>query len=217
MTKNITLIAPPGGGKGTQSEKLTAALKIPHISTGDIFRAIVKGTYSGSFPVDEIKGYMTKGLLVPDKIVVGITQERLMQDDCRNGYLLDGFPRTLAQAEMFDSIDARLRLTKVILIAVNEDRLMKRLTGRRSCPKCGKIYNVFHTPPKTEGVCDLDGETLQLRSDDNPETVKKRMDVYKGETEPLAGYYRNKGILVQVDGEKTVDEVYRSIMEVVAV
>lgn len=214
MEMNLTLIAPPGGGKGTQSEKLTATLNIPHISTGDIFRAIVKGTYKGSFPVNEILGYMNSGKLVPDDIVVGIAQERLTQPDCTKGYLMDGFPRTLPQAEIFDKIDENLRLKKVVLIDVNEDKLVKRLTGRRSCPKCGKIYNVYFTPPKNEGKCDADGSDLVQRNDDNETTVRQRMDVYKKETAPLVSYYEKKGILSRVNGEQSVEEVYKDIMKV---
>lgn len=213
MSINLTLIAPPGGGKGTQSEKLTASLKIPHISTGDIFRAIVKGTYKGSFPVQEILGYMNSGKLVPDQIVVGVVQERLAQDDCKKGYLMDGFPRTLPQAEIFDKIEPGLKLNKVILIDVNEENLVKRLTGRRSCPKCGKIYNIHFSAPKTENKCDADGTELVLRSDDNENTVRQRMDVYKKETAPLVDYYRKMGILKTVNGEQSVDAVYQEITE----
>lgn len=214
MNFNLTLIAPPGGGKGTQSEKLTTSLKIPHISTGDIFRAIAKGTYKGNLPVQEILGYMNSGKLIPDQIVVGVVKDRLSQDDCTNGYLMDGFPRTLPQAEFFSQIDDRLKLNKVILIDVNEEKLVKRLTGRRSCPKCGKIYNIHYTPSKTEGKCDVDGSDLIQRSDDNETTVKQRMDVYKNETAPLVDYYTKMGILSKVNGEQSVEEVYKDIMKV---
>ena len=213
--KNIALLAPPGGGKGTQAERLVKTLNIAHISTGDIFRSIVKGTYKGSFPVNEILDYMNKGLLVPDDIVVKITLERLGQDDCKNGFLLEGFPRTLNQAEMFDKLASDRKLDLVILLEVNEDGLIKRLTGRRSCPKCGKIYNVYYTPPKKENICDDDGEPLITRSDDTVETVKKRLDVYKNETMPLISYYEKKGILKRVDGDRSVEEVFKQIMEVI--
>ncbi len=212
---NIALLAPPGGGKGTQSERLIKALNIAHISTGDIFRSIVKGTYKGAFPVDEILNYMNKGLLVPDDIVVKITLERLNADDCKNGFLLDGFPRTVNQAEMFDKLASDKKLDFVILLEVNEEGLIKRLTGRRSCPKCGKIYNIYYTPPKKNNVCDDDGETLIMRSDDSIETVTKRLEVYKKETMPLVSYYENKGILKRVDGDKSVEEVFKQIMEVI--
>ena len=213
--KNIVLVAPPGGGKGTQAEKLTKTLGIAHISTGDIFRSIVKGTYSGSFPVAEILDYMNKGLLVPDDIVVKITLDRLNKDDCKNGFLLDGFPRTVNQAEVFDKLASDKKLDFVFLINVNEDSLIKRLSGRRSCPKCGKIYNIYYTPPKKNEVCDEDGEKLVARSDDNEETVRKRLEIYKQETFPLVDFYRKKGVLREIDGNKSVEEVFQQIMEVI--
>lgn len=212
---NLSLIAPPGGGKGTQSEKICAQLGVPHISTGDIFRAIVKGNYKGSFPVQEILNYMNKGLLVPDDIVVKIVLERLNQDDCKNGYLLDGFPRTMNQAQLFDDAAKGKGLTQVVLIDVNEEKLMKRLTGRRFCNSCGKIYNIYFTPPKVEGKCDTDGSALAIRNDDNEATVKQRQEVYKNETAPLIDYYKKKGILKSVDGEQGVDAVFKDIMEVI--
>jgi len=211
---NIALIAPPGGGKGTQAEKIVNKLSIVHISTGDIFRSIVKGTYKGNFPLDEILYYMNKGLLVPDDIVVKITLDRLSQDDCKSGFLLDGFPRTLNQAEKFDELAGDKALNKVILIDVNEDSLIKRLTGRRSCPKCGKIYNIYYSPPLKDNVCDVDGEKLIIRSDDQEEIVRKRLEVYKTETLPLINYYEKKKILYKIDGNKTVEEVFKQIMEV---
>jgi len=211
---NIALIAPPGGGKGTQAEKIVNKLGIVHISTGDIFRSIVKGTYKGNFPLDEILNYMNKGLLVPDDIVVKITLDRLSQDDCKTGFLLDGFPRTLNQAEKFDELAGDKALNKVILIDVNEDSLIKRLTGRRSCPKCGKIYNIYYSPPLKDNVCDVDGEKLIIRSDDQEEIVRKRLEVYKTETLPLINYYEKKKILYKIDGNKTVEEVFKQIMEV---
>jgi adenylate kinase len=210
----LSLVAPPGGGKGTQSEKICEVLKIPHISTGDIFRAIVKGTYKGSFPVDQILEFMNKGLLIPDDIVVKIVIERLGQDDCKNGFLLDGFPRTLNQAELFDRHASHLKLNKVVQIDVNEENLMKRLTGRRTCPQCGKIYNIYYTPPKENSKCDVDGIVLTQRNDDNEETVKQRMEVYKKETSPLIDHYSKQGILFKVNGEQGVDLVFKDIMEV---
>ena len=212
---NMALIAPPGAGKGTQSEKLCAKLNIPHISTGDIFRAIVKGTYKGSFPTQDILSYMNKGLLVPDQIVVGILIERIRQDDCSKGFLLDGFPRTVAQGEIFDKEAGNRALSNVVLIEVNKESLMKRLTGRRTCPKCGRLYNIYSNPPKVEGICDVDSSVLTLRSDDNPETVKQRMEVYENETAPLINFYRNKKILKTVDGNKEVGDVFNQIMEVI--
>ena len=212
---NIALIAPPGGGKGTQAERIVNRLGIPHISTGDIFRSIVKGNYKGNFPLDEILYYMNKGLLVPDDIVVKITLDRLSRDDCKSGFLLDGFPRTLNQAEKFDELAGDKALNKVIMIDVNEDSLIKRLTGRRFCPKCGKIYNIYYTPPLKDNVCDVDGEQLVVRDDDKEEIVRKRLEVYKTETLPLVNYYERKNILYKIDGNKTVEEVFKQIMEVV--
>jgi adenylate kinase len=214
---NIALIAPPGGGKGTQSEKLIAELKIVHISTGDIFRGIKNGTYqaSGKLNVPEIQATMQKGELIKDDIVIGVVMDRLSKPDCQNGYLLDGFPRTMAQAEAFDQLASKeKKLQTVFLLEVNEDGLIKRLTGRRTCSKCGKIYNVYYTPPKIEGKCDDDASELTLRSDDNVETVTKRLSVYKEETSPLIGYYQKKGILHRVNGDQAVGKVFSDIMEV---
>ncbi len=212
---NIALLAPPGAGKGTQSLKISSELKIPHISTGDIFRAIVKGTYKGSFPTEEILGFMNKGLLVPDSIVVGILIDRIKLPDALNGFLLDGFPRTISQAEIFDNEAGGLTLSRVVLIDVNKDDLYKRLTGRRFCSKCGRIYNIFFNPPETENKCDDDGAALSVRSDDNADTVRQRMEVYEKETAPLIDYYRKKKILFSVDGNDTVDIVFNKIMEVI--
>lgn len=212
---NLALIAPPGAGKGTQSEMICSKLSIPHISTGDIFRAIVKGTYKGSFPTQDILNYMNKGLLVPDSIVVGILIDRIRQDDCRNGFLLDGFPRTISQGEIFDREAGDRALSAVVLIDVNKDSLLKRLTGRRTCQVCGKLYNIYFNPPKTENKCDNDGSELTIRSDDNAETVKQRMEVYENETAPLIEFYRRKNILRTVDGNQDVNIVFNQIMEVI--
>ena len=212
---NLALIAPPGAGKGTQSEKLCANLNIPHISTGDIFRAIVKGTYKGSFPTGEILNYMNKGLLVPDLIVAGILIDRIRQADCKNGFLLDGFPRTVSQGEIFEKEAGNRSLSSVVLIEVNKDSLFKRLTGRRICPVCGKVYNVYFNPPESENKCDDDSSELTIRSDDNAQTVKQRMEVYDKETSPLIDFYRKRKILRSVDGNKDVEDVFKQIMEVI--
>lgn len=212
---NLALIAPPGAGKGTQSEKICSKLGVPHVSTGDIFRAIVKGTYIGSFPTQDILNYMNKGLLVPDSIVVGILIDRIRQDDCKKGFLLDGFPRTVAQGEIFDREAGDRALSSVVLIEVDKESLLKRLTGRRTCPVCGKLYNVFFNPPKFENKCDEDGSPLTIRSDDNAETVKQRMEVYEKETAPLIDFYRKKKILYSVDGNRDVGDVFNQIMEVI--
>ena len=212
---NLALIAPPGAGKGTQSEKLCANLNIPHISTGDIFRAIVKGTYKGSFPTGEILNYMNKGLLVPDPIVAGILIDRIRQADCKNGFLLDGFPRTVSQGEIFEKEAGNRSLSSVVLIEVNKDSLFKRLTGRRICPVCGKVYNVYFNPPESENKCDDDSSELTIRSDDNAQTVEQRMEVYDKETSPLIDFYRKRKILRSVDGNKDVEDVFKQIMEVI--
>ena len=212
---NIALIAPPGGGKGTQAKKIIEKLKIPHISTGDLFRAILRDDYKGSLPKDEIMGYMKRGELVPDEIVTNMLFERLKEPDCLDGFLLDGFPRTIEQAKAFDEKAADKVLNKVILINVDEDDLIKRLTGRRSCPQCGRIYNIYFSKPAVEGVCDDDGAYLIERQDDNEETVKSRQNIYKKETMPLIDYYKNKGILKEVDGNRSIDVIFNSIMEVI--
>ncbi len=212
---NLALIAPPGAGKGTQSEKISRQFNILHVSTGDIFRAIVKGTYKGSFPTEEILSYMNKGLLVPDSIVVGILLDRLNQKDCMDGFLLDGFPRTINQAETFDKEAKGKALSKVILIDVNQEDLLKRLIGRRFCTKCGKIYNIYYNPPKIDDKCDDDGSALLIRSDDNSETVKQRMEVYEKETAPLIDYYKKKKLLFSVNGNQAVDAVFNQIREVI--
>jgi len=210
----LALIAPPGGGKGTQAAKLTNYYKIPHISTGDIFRAIIKGNYKTNLDVGNILDYINNGKLVPDDIVIKLVLERLEWDDCKNGFLLDGFPRTLKQAEIFDNISGDKKLNKVILINVNEDILLKRLTGRRTCKKCGRLYNIYFNRPKNDNICDDDGETLEIRSDDNETVVKERINVFKNETFPLINYYQNKGILSEVDGNLDADIVFKKIIEI---
>lgn len=213
---NITLIGPPGSGKGTQSERLVSELGIQHISTGDIFREIIKGTYKGNIPDQKIHHYMDKGLLVPDDIVVQVVMDRIGWNDCKNGYLLDGFPRTTVQAERFDDLTSlEQRLNVVISISVELEKLIQRLTGRRFCPVCGKIYNIHFSPPVVDGRCDIEGQLLQQRADDNEGTVLNRMKVYKNESEPLLEYYSKKGILLSVNGDKPAEEVFSSIMEVI--
>jgi adenylate kinase len=158
---------------------------------------------------------MNKGLLVPDSIVVGILIDRIKKTDCQDGFLLDGFPRTISQAEIFDKEAAALALSKVVLIDVKKDDLLKRLTGRRFCPKCGKIYNVFFNPPKIENKCDVEGAELSIRTDDNVDTVRQRMDVYEKDTAPLINYYKNRNKLYAVDGNAPVDIVFNKVMEVI--
>ncbi|TCZ67569.1 adenylate kinase [Paenibacillus albiflavus] len=207
---NVIFMGPPGAGKGTQAERIVNTFHIPHISTGDAFRlAMSQGTSLGI----EAKGYVDKGLLVPDEITNGIVRERLQQPDCEKGFLLDGFPRTIAQADALDGILEQLgkKLDHVINLNVDRDRLLARLTGRRICKSCGATYHVMFNPPKQEGVCDkCDGELYQ-RSDDTEEKVGTRLDEYVSKTKPLLVYYQDKGLLREVNGEQDIDVVTSEI------
>lgn len=206
----LVLLGPPGAGKGTQASAIVEKYKIPHISTGDIFRENIKtGTDLGK----EAKGYMDKGLLVPDEIVVSIVRDRLTKDDCKEGFLLDGFPRTVNQAVDFDArlIDMETQLDKVINIDTNPDVLIERATGRRICKQCGRTYHVKYNKPEVDGVCDDDNEPLLQRDDDKEETVKKRIEVYMEQTQPLIDYYSKKRLLFNVDGNKSIDEIFEDI------
>lgn len=206
------LLGPPGAGKGTQAVKIVEKYNIPHISTGDIFRENIKnGTDLGK----RAKAYMDKGELVPDELVVEIATDRLTKDDCKNGFLLDGFPRTIFQAEKLDAfLEARgEKLDKVINIDVDTEALVKRITGRRVCKQCGASYHVENIPPKKEGVCDLCGGELIQRADDTEETVLNRIDVYNKQTMPLVDYYKKAGIIADIDGNKELDEVLADIVK----
>ncbi|MCY9516290.1 adenylate kinase [Paenibacillus apiarius] len=208
---NILFMGPPGAGKGTQAERIVAQFGIPHISTGDAFRAAMReGTPIGL----KAKEYIDQGLLVPDDVTVGIVRERLAQPDCEQGFLLDGFPRTLAQAEALDEILEQLnrKLHHVIDLSVDRNLLLARLTGRRICKSCGATYHVMFNPPKQEGVCDKCQGELYQRSDDSEEKVGTRLDEYINKTAPLLEYYKNKGLLRQVDGEKEIDTVTSEIV-----
>jgi adenylate kinase len=210
----ILFLGAPGAGKGTQASIIAKKLGIPHISTGDIFReAVSKGTELGK----KAKEYMDRGELVPDEIVIGIVKERIVADDCKNGFVLDGFPRTVAQAEALDQVLSEIdrKIDYVLNIVVSEDEVVKRLTGRRTCKNCGAVYHVIFNPPQKEGVCDVCGGELYQRDDDKEETVRNRLRVYFEKTAPLIDYYRNKGVLVDINGEQTVDEVTKEIERVI--
>ncbi|MCM3399648.1 adenylate kinase [Oceanobacillus profundus] len=210
---NLILMGLPGAGKGTQAEKIKEKYNIPHISTGDMFRlAIKEGTDLGL----KAKGFMDQGELVPDEVTIGIVKERLSKADCENGFLLDGFPRTIAQAEALQELLTELnrKINYVLHVDVPEEKLVERLTGRRICPTCGTTYHVVYNPPKVEGVCDKDGSTLIQREDDQPETVKKRLSVNIKQTKPLLDFYQDKGYLVTVDGDRDIDEVFQDIQAI---
>lgn len=208
---NLILLGPPGAGKGTQAAMLTETFGIPQISTGDILRAAVKeGTELGQ----QAKAYMDDGKLVPDEIVIGIVTERLQEPDCSNGFILDGFPRTVAQADALqtDLRDLDKELDRVIALQVDNDALVERLTGRRTCKSCGRGYHVKFDPPEVEGRCDVCGGELYQRDDDREETIRKRLEVYARQTEPLIDYYRKAGLLIEVDGMQPIDEVRETLL-----
>lgn len=208
---NILFMGPPGAGKGTQAERIVEEFSVPHISTGDAFRLAMKqGTPIGL----KAKEYIDQGLLVPDEITNGIVKERLAQDDCKQGFLLDGFPRTLQQAEALDVMLAELGrgIDHVVNLKVDRGLLLARLTGRRICKSCGATYHVMFNPPKVEGVCDKDGGELYQRSDDSEEKVGTRLDEYTSKTAPLLEYYGAKGLLREVDGEKDIEVVTTEIV-----
>ena len=209
----IIMLGAPGAGKGTQAKMIAEKYQIPHVSTGDIFRANIKnGTELGL----EAKKYMDQGLLVPDELTVKILLDRVAQADCANGYVLDGFPRTIPQAQVLD--EALNKLGESVDYAINVDvpdeNIVRRMSGRRACLKCGATYHIEHIPPKKEGICDKCGSELILRDDDKPETVKKRLDVYHDQTQPLIDYYQKQGILKSVDGTMPMEDVFAGIVEI---
>ena len=206
----ILLMGPPGAGKGTQAEKLIREYGIPQISTGDMFRAAVK---SGTALGKEAKSYMDKGALVPDSVTVGIVKERLAQDDCKKGWILDGFPRTTAQASALDAIlhDLGIQLTAVLDFNVNRDDLVKRVSGRLVCRQCGASFHTEFRPPKQEGVCDNCGGELYQRADDNEVTVRERLAVYDTSTKPLIDYYKVSGRYYEINGDQSMDKVFADV------
>ncbi|MEK6682468.1 MAG: adenylate kinase [Nitrospirota bacterium] len=211
----IVLLGAPGAGKGTQAKKLIEKYNIPQISTGDILRkAVADGTPLGK----EAKSYMDKGELVPDKVVIGLIEERLGQNDTKKGYILDGFPRNTAQAETLDKMlkDLVMPLDSALSIDVPKDDLMKRLTGRRTCKKCQQMYNVYFSAPKKDGVCDKCGGELFQRDDDKEETIKKRLDVYEAQTAPLIDYYKKKGMLKSISGTGSIEDIFSKVCAAIA-
>lgn len=209
----IIMLGAPGAGKGTQAKKIAAKYEIPHISTGDIFRANIKnGTELGK----KAKTYMDQGLLVPDELVVDLVVDRVNQDDCKNGYVLDGFPRTIPQAEALTEALAKMgqKMDYAIDVNVPDENIVRRMGGRRACVGCGATYHVEYAPTKKEGICDVCGAELILRDDDKPETVQKRLNVYHDQTQPLIDYYTEAGILKTVDGTLDIDDVFQAIVDI---
>ena len=204
----MILLGAPGAGKGTQAEIFGKKLGIPTISTGNILRAAVKnGTPVGL----KAKAFMDAGQLVPDEVIIGVINERLAEPDCGKGFILDGVPRTIAQAEALE--EAGIVFDKVVSIEISDEEIVGRMSGRRACPACGATYHVVNAPPKAEGVCDKCGAALVLRSDDKPETVKDRLAVYHKETEPLKDFYKTRGVLVAVDNQPTIEATTRAMEE----
>ena len=209
----IIMLGAPGAGKGTQAKMIAEKCGIPHISTGDIFRANIKnGTELGA----KAKEYMDKGLLVPDELVCDLVVDRIQQADCEKGYILDGFPRTIPQAEALENALNAIeqKLDYAIDIDVPDENIINRMSGRRACVGCGATYHVLFNPTKVEGTCDVCGESLILRDDDKPETVKKRLDVYHTQTQPLIDFYTERKVLVEVDGTQSMDKVFDDIMKI---
>ncbi|WP_026490019.1 adenylate kinase [Butyrivibrio sp. XBB1001] len=209
----IIMLGAPGAGKGTQAQMIAEKYSIPHISTGDIFRANIKnGTELGK----KAKEYMDKGLLVPDELTVQLLLDRVANDDCKNGYVLDGFPRTIPQADVLDAELTKLgdKVDFAVNVDVPDENIVRRMSGRRACLKCGATYHIEHIPPKVDGICDKCGSELVLRDDDKPETVQNRLSVYHEQTQPLIEYYDKKQILKTVDGTKDMQEVFSDIVNI---
>lgn len=209
----IIMLGAPGAGKGTQAKLIAEKYGVPHVSTGDILRANIKnGTELGR----EAKKYMDQGLLVPDELTVKILLDRVADEDCKNGYVLDGFPRTIPQAEVLDKVLSELgdRIDHAINVDVPDENIVSRMGGRRACLSCGATYHLVHVPPKKDGVCDKCGGELVLRDDDKPETVRNRLSVYHEQTQPLIDFYDKKGILGTVDGTMDMKDVFEAIIQI---
>ena len=209
----IIMLGAPGAGKGTQAKMIADQYGMPHVSTGDIFRANIKeGTELGK----EVKSYMDQGLLVPDELTVKILLDRVGKEDCQNGFILDGFPRTIPQAEVLDKALAELgdAIDYAIIVDVPDEHIIGRMTGRRACLTCGATYHIVHIPPRQEGICDGCGKELVLRDDDKLETVRKRLDVYHEQTQPLIAYYQEKGILRTINGTAEMQDVFTEIINI---
>ena len=209
----IIMLGAPGAGKGTQAKKIAEKYQIPHISTGDIFRANIKG---GTELGMKAKTFMDQGMLVPDEITICMLMDRIGQEDCINGYVLDGFPRTIPQAESLTKALAERgeKVDYAINVDVPDENIINRMSGRRACLGCGATYHITFNPPVKEGICDTCGQELVLRDDDKPETVKKRLDVYHQQTQPLIDYYKNAEVLAEVDGTQPMDAVFQGIVEI---
>lgn len=209
----IIMLGAPGAGKGTQAKRIAEKFGIPHISTGDIFRANIKnGTELGN----KAKVYMDQGLLVPDELVVDLVVDRVKQADCEKGYILDGFPRTIPQAEALDAALAAIgeKVDYAVNVEVPDSDIVERMSGRRACLNCGATYHIVNIPTKVEGICDTCGSEIVLREDDKPETVLKRLEVYHNQTQPLIEYYSKQGILKEVDGRKNMSDTFADILEI---
>ena len=211
----IVMLGAPGAGKGTQAIKIADKYDIPHISTGDIFRANIKG---GTELGPKAKSYIDKGELGPDEVTIGMLLDRIAQDDCKNGYVLDGFPRTIPQAEsLTEALKSQGdRIDFALNIDVPDEAIIKRMSGRRACPKCGATYHIVYAAPKTENICDKCGTELIIRSDDKPETVKDRLNVYHQQTEPLIAYYKTAGVLREVDGTQELPKVFEDVVAILS-
>ena len=209
----LIMLGAPGAGKGTQAKKISAKYKIPHISTGDIFRTNIKsGTELGM----KAKAFMDQGQLVPDEITIGMLLDRIKETDCENGYVLDGFPRTIPQAESLTKAltDLGDKIDWAINVDVPDEDIISRMSGRRACLGCGQTYHVVYNAPKQEGICDVCGQELILREDDKPETVGRRLEVYHEQTQPLIDYYRAAGVLAVVDGTQDLEKVFQDIVKI---